>query len=222
MGADAGSLHSPIYADTLGLVLDSLRACLAASKQPAYASDFLTELVEPLISLYDVLPQLTSTRLNVAAQNERVTSCARLVRLLETIGASNDDKKAIALQTANKTTLRDVAPLNVELVLQRLFVALVHQLAEEEDRKQLVLSLLHKTQKAVGGEVARLALVRTLKALWRNEGCAIVSSLSDTMLFAVELLEDESEQVERETKELLKIVQNVTGEDVQELLREKR
>ena len=47
----------------------------------------------------------------------------------------------------------------------------------------------------------------------------MLASVSDVLLFAVELLEDEDEEVESVTRAVMKLVQEATGEDVREMMK---
>ncbi|CAD7941431.1 unnamed protein product [Amoebophrya sp. A120] len=212
--------------------LEAVKVCLEAPAEPSFGTELLTELATPLLEWFDLL--CTNHGHTYKRAGGTRTPCARLYELLqeqlqhqEGTRSTTSSTTPSAIKTTTCTEImnasaRSQAELPVELLLQQTVVALVHQLADETERKQVLLSLLHKTQEPSAGEAVKVALLKTVKAVWKKENCGVVTSLSDTLLFAVELLEDDSELVERHTKELLKLVQTITGEDVQALLKEKR
>ena len=108
--------------------------------------------------------------------------------------------------------------VNLRASLEKAYLQLLAQLDDEGLKKNALLALLHKTQSAK--DDVRLAAVVTLKAAWKARGHDLVGCLSDVLLFAVELLEDECDGVQTATRSLLAVIEDVTGEDVGEMLKQ--
>lgn len=102
-------------------------------------------------------------------------------------------------------------------MVESALVELFRATREDAQGTQLVKSLLQKTRSE--HMHVRLATVGVLKALWDACSDRMVGTLSDFTLFAVELLEDSFEDVEKATRELFNTIANFTGEDVQALLK---
>lgn len=101
--------------------------------------------------------------------------------------------------------------------LELAILHLLRHLPEEKNRKQFVLQLLHKTR--CPSAAVRLTVVRIIKSLWKRQTGLVLPTVSDVLLFAVELLEDEDEEIEKVTKQIMKLVQDATGEDVREMMK---
>ena len=95
-------------------------------------------------------------------------------------------------------------------------LAVIYASDEEQIRKSLVLALLHKTQSPQ--DHIRLAAVKIILRIFQQRGHEVTGSLSDVMLFIVELLEDSCEEVEMTTRKLIKTIEDVTGEDIADQL----
>ena len=81
----------------------------------------------------------------------------------------------------------------------------------------IITGLLRNTKKKNPATV--IAALRLCENLWQQLGVAMLSTLSDVLLFVVERLEDESEDVERAARCLVKTLESVTGESLSEHLR---
>ena len=65
----------------------------------------------------------------------------------------------------------------------------------------------------------RLATVRLVSRIAEQLKDRVVSLMSDLLPFMAELLEDENTQVEKESKDIVIRLEQLTGEDVKEYLR---
>jgi len=83
--------------------------------------------------------------------------------------------------------------------------------------KQLFTNVLGKTR-ADDVEV-RLCAVRCCHRVWSELGVQVVSGLSEVVMFASELLEDEDSRVEDAVRALIKTLEDCTGESLQEALK---
>merc|ERR1719401_465931 len=99
---------------------------------------------------------------------------------------------------------------------QRALMALAAA-ADSARTKRLVSAVLGKTR-SDDAEV-RLAAVRCCHCLWKELGVQVVSSLSDVVMFASELLEDEDFRVEEAVRSLVKTMEECTGESLQDSLK---
>ncbi len=65
----------------------------------------------------------------------------------------------------------------------------------------------------------RLATVKLVSRIVEQLKDRVVSLMSDLLPFMAELLEDENTQVEKESKDIVIRLEQLTGEDVKEYLR---
>jgi len=101
--------------------------------------------------------------------------------------------------------------------LQGAVVALASQ-SEGAKVKQLFTSILGKTR-SEDVEV-RLCAVRCCTKVWADLGVQVVTGLSEVVMFASELLEDEDSRVEDAVRVLIKTMEDCTGESLQDALKQ--
>jgi hypothetical protein len=89
--------------------------------------------------------------------------------------------------------------------------------ANGEEVKGLVHEVLTKSR-ADDSEV-RLNAVRSVHQIWKDLGVQVVPCLSDVVMFASELLEDEDPRVETAVRAMIKTMEDCTGESLQESLK---
>lgn len=89
--------------------------------------------------------------------------------------------------------------------------------AEGQKVKQLLTAILGKTRS--GDVEVRLCAVRGCQKIWSELGVQVVSGLSEVVMFASELLEDEDNRVEDAVRVLIKTIENCTGESLQDALK---
>lgn len=65
----------------------------------------------------------------------------------------------------------------------------------------------------------RLATVKLISRIVEQLKDRVVSLMSDLLPFMAELLEDENTQIEKESKDIVIRLEQLTGEDVKEYLR---
>jgi len=83
--------------------------------------------------------------------------------------------------------------------------------------KQLFITVLGKSR-SQDVEV-RLVTVRCVHKIWTELGVQVVSGLSEVVMFASELLEDEDQRVEAAVRLMIKVIEECTGENLQEALK---
>jgi len=84
--------------------------------------------------------------------------------------------------------------------------------------KKLLYYLLSKTR-SEDAEV-RLCAVKACHRIWKDLGVQAVSGLSEVVMFAAELLEDEDPRVETAVRAMIKTMEDCTGESLQESLKQ--
>ena len=82
--------------------------------------------------------------------------------------------------------------------------------------EKVVIAIMRKTREATNRVKVRAVELAT--HVWREIGGPLLVTLSETLLFAVELLEEE-EDVERATRELITAIEAVSGESLQDKLK---
>ncbi|CAE8636333.1 unnamed protein product, partial [Polarella glacialis] len=89
--------------------------------------------------------------------------------------------------------------------------------ASGEGVKRLMQAILEKSR-SEDAEV-RLTAVRCVHRIWSDLGVQVVSSLSEVVMFASELLEDEDTRVEAAVRAMIKTMEDCTGESLQDSLK---
>jgi len=100
--------------------------------------------------------------------------------------------------------------------LQSAVVALASA-AAEEGVKRLVQAILEKSR-SEDAEV-RLSAVRCVHRIWTDLGVQVVMCLSEVVMYASELLEDEDSRVEMAVRAVIKTMEDCTGESLQDALK---
>jgi len=84
--------------------------------------------------------------------------------------------------------------------------------------KRLLTAVLSKSRSE--DPELRLCSVKACHRIWADIGVQAVSGLSEVLMFAVELLEDEDPRVESAVRSLVKTMETCTGESLQEHLKQ--
>merc|ERR1719468_1231451 len=97
--------------------------------------------------------------------------------------------------------------------VQKALVALAS--ASNPDKvKQLLVTVLSKSRS--DDVEVRMCAVRACHKLWQDLGIQMISGLSEVVMFASELLEDEDDRVEKAVRLMIKTIEECTGESLQE------
>jgi len=112
----------------------------------------------------------------------------------------------------------DNSPLTSSLLqsMQRAVVA-VAAASDGPHVKRLLTAILEKSR-SNDAEV-RLNAVRCCHKIWIDLGVQVVTGLSEVVMFASELMEDEDPRVETAVRALIKTMEDCTGESLQDSLK---
>eukprot|EP00931_Biecheleriopsis_adriatica_P117455 TRINITY_DN92976_c0_g1_i1.p1 TRINITY_DN92976_c0_g1~~TRINITY_DN92976_c0_g1_i1.p1 ORF type:complete len:1392 (+),score=329.94 TRINITY_DN92976_c0_g1_i1:53-4177(+) len=102
-------------------------------------------------------------------------------------------------------------------VLQSALVALAFA-ASGEAVKRLVQAVLEKAR-SEDAEV-RLSAVRCVHRIWTDLGVQVVPCLSEVVMYASELMEDEDNRIETAVRAMVKTIEDCTGESLQDSLKQ--
>jgi len=90
--------------------------------------------------------------------------------------------------------------------------------ASDGGRVKTLLTTVLERSKADDAEV-RLSAVKCCHKIWTDLGVQVVSGLSEVVMFAVELMEDEDPRVETAVRAMIKTMEECTGESLQDSLK---
>jgi len=108
------------------------------------------------------------------------------------------------------------AALALGLAIQGAAVALAA--ASDSGRVKKVLTSILAKSRSEEVEV-RVAAVRCCHKIWSELGVQVVSGLSEVVMYASELLEDEDSSVEEAVRAMIKTIEDCTGESLQDALK---